>query len=213
MSSPLFRQISLIAGFGLLLGTALPSYATSVYRRSGRQPLPVVRANPNIPQNPICFGDLPNMGKQDLIYACMVGKPVAAKPKAMFNMQLDQDKDGVPDELGAWFAASDKLSRMSIGATPAGRLAEASKQRDLFRELADRMPTFSPEGRETVRQLADFMYESATYRPRSSPEERAAYEQRMKKYEKVLANLDRDPALKQISEYDRRYREARRPQR
>jgi hypothetical protein len=206
ITPPIIRWTG-IGVVALMLGN-MPAIAVSPYRRTTALP-PVVRANPNAVQSPICFANLPanlaNGGWQDLGYACAMGQEASATKtrKKMFDLTTDRDNDGVPDDIAAWLGKVDIAGRMSLNATPEQRLAQAAQQRDLFKELADRMP-FNDQLRSGVRELGDLMYEGARLTMNGGPTD-PVLEAKMARVFTLVEQIRKDPVGKKFDTYSTRY--------
>ncbi len=159
---------------------------------------PVVRANGSTKQIPLCYIETTNSGRQNLDAACLMGKVPDA---GTIDMVTDRDKDGVPDELTAFFKQLDGFGKLSD--KPDVRAAEVAQAHKVMKAFAQRTP-LAPNLKANFNEMVDTMYELAKVPPRSttiSP----ALTQRMQRMEQVMKKLNQDPFMQKMSEYSSRY--------
>jgi hypothetical protein len=158
-----FRSIGSIGfgsiGLGLMVGLGLGgglamldrgmAIAANPYTVSGP---PVIRANPNAVQNPVCYAEMTSQGRLDLNSLCEMSKP---KGPAMLDIITDRDKDGIPDDLMVPFQQFRDLERSAMNATddPSRGFAKFAQG---FEDLNARIP-YVPATATAIRELTQLM--------------------------------------------------------
>ncbi len=159
---------------------------------------PIVRANGLTKQIPLCYIETTNSGRQNLDAACLMGK---VPDTGTIDMVTDRDKDGVPDELAAFFKQLDGFGKLSD--KPDVRAAEVAQAHKVMKAFARRTP-LAPNLKANFNEIVDTMFELAKVPPRSttlSPQ----LTQRMERMNQVMKKLNQDPFMQKMSAYSSRY--------
>jgi hypothetical protein len=188
------RQRSILP-FGFLAACGLIGLASPVLAKSAP---PVIRVTGFTPQVPLCYIEMTNSGRQNLDAACLMGKVPDA---GTIDMVTDRDKDGVPDELTAFFKQMDGFSNLSD--KPEVREAQAAQAYKVMKAFAQRTP-LAPVLKANFNEMVDTMYAIAKVPPGSTPSS-PQLTQRMQRMDQAMEKLNQDPFMQKVREYSNRY--------
>lgn len=159
---------------------------------------PVVRASGFTKQIPLCYIETTNSGLQNLDAACLMGK---LPESSTIDMVTDRDKDGVPDELTAFFKQMDGLS--SLSDKPEVRATQAAQAYKVMQAFAQRTP-LAPDLKANFNEMVNTMYAIAKVPPGSTTIAPQLSKQ-MERMEQVMKKLNQDPFMQKLTEYSSRY--------
>jgi hypothetical protein len=159
---------------------------------------PVVRASGLTKQIPLCYIETTNSGLQNLDAACLMGK---LPESSTIDMVTDRDKDGVPDELTAFFKQMDGFNNLS--GDPKTRAAQAAQAHKVMQAFAQRTP-LAPNLKANFNEMVDTMYAVAKVPPGSTTISPQLTKQ-MDRMDQVMKKLNQDPFMQKVSEYSSRY--------
>jgi hypothetical protein len=186
----------LILPFGFLAACWTIGLARPVLAKSAP---PVVRASGFTKQIPSCYIETTSSGFQNLDAACLMGK---VPDSGTIDMVTDRDKDGVPDELAAFFKQMDGVEH-NLSDKPEARAAQAAQALKVMKAFARRAP-LAPELKANFNEMVDIMYAAAKVPPGSmamSPQ----LSQRMERMDQVMQKLNKDPFMQKVNEYSSLY--------
>ncbi len=173
--------------FGCLVSSGTIALASPAI---AQPPTPVVRANGFTKQVPSCYIETTGGGFQNLDANCLMGK---VPDPEMFDMVTDRDGDGVPDDLVPLFKQMNVAMR-----DPSGTVQGKGLQQS-FQTIANRAPVTATT-RQNLRELANILGSMSRITPDNPP-----VGQQYQRLMRVSEQLNQDPIMRQITEYNQRY--------
>jgi hypothetical protein len=164
---------------------------------------PVVRAKSGMSQEPLCYIDRLDAGRQNLDATCLMGKPKGPKP---FDMTTDRNGDGVPDDI------DDFMTRMEALQGGTRDAAAATQMAQLFKELAERSP-LSPDQKASLVEVGNAFRDLTPNRVNEPPEQSIARNvQAFERIGKAMEKVQNTPFMQKMNEFSNRRDANRRKQ-
>jgi hypothetical protein len=166
---------------------------------------PVIRADPSQAQNqvqqPDCYIKLSNQLVQDLSALC--GKS-AAPTNRMIDMNMDQNQDGMPDELMVEFQSLNTVLKVKPSQARNAQEELASYQRQVRQTIAkanERLP-YANSTKAAMQEMNQILEQMDGLRSRPSPDRAEAMFKRMAT---LHEQVQQDPMYQKVQGYYTRF--------